>query len=170
MPRRLSSRLLGIQFYDWRIQMREDPRLVGETAENIFLSLLNQRGILAASFDTQGLDGIVYDRNQEFFKVGVSPYYVQIKCRGSKTGKYSSQGHSISVFNNIKNVADELGISTDSLYFVVGFYLNSDIRTIRYFCIPFLALDRFKSDTQYRFTVEKCMKEMQSSKEIFQFE
>jgi hypothetical protein len=42
-------------------KMNIDTRLVGRTAENVFLSLLNQRGVFATSFDTQGFDWIVFD-------------------------------------------------------------------------------------------------------------
>lgn len=41
--------------------MKVDQRLIGKTAENIFLSILNQRGIFATAFDTESLDGIVFD-------------------------------------------------------------------------------------------------------------
>jgi hypothetical protein len=55
----------------WKEDTRvQDSRLVGSTAENIFLSILNERGVFATSFDTVAFDGIVYDTDRRFFKVG----------------------------------------------------------------------------------------------------
>ncbi len=36
-----------------------DTRLIGRTSENLFLALVNQKGVLATSFDTEGFDGII---------------------------------------------------------------------------------------------------------------
>ena len=73
--------------------MKIDTRLVGATAENIFLSLINERGVFAHSFDAAGFDGIVFDVNNRYFKVGRCPFFVQIKCRGSKGKEFNPQGH-----------------------------------------------------------------------------
>ena len=96
-----------------------DHRLVGETAENVFLSLLNSRGVFAASLDTAGFDGVVFDTEKQFFKTGESPFYVQIKCRGSKGKRFSTQGHSTDTIEKIRQVAQELQIPQSSVYFVV---------------------------------------------------
>jgi hypothetical protein len=56
--------------------------LVGSTAEDVFLNILNERGLFATSFDNIAFDGIVYDTGHCLFKVGGSPSYVQIECRG----------------------------------------------------------------------------------------
>jgi len=106
-----------------------DTRLIGETTENIFLSLLISRGIFATSFDTQGLDGVAFDPKKDLFKVGNSPFYLQIKCRGSDTEEYHPQGHSIESIDRIRNLAKRLEVSENSLYFVVGFYRNGDMKS-----------------------------------------
>lgn len=135
-----------------------DTRLVGKTAENIFLSLLNEKGIFSQSFDTACLDGVVFDLKRKYFKIGKPPFYVQIKCRGSKNDKFSSQGHSEYTIKKIEKLSKHLKIDIDSLYFVVGFYKNSDIRQIRYYIIPFKKLKLFKENKkrQYRFSISKC--------------
>lgn len=56
-----------------------DIRLTGKTAENIFLSLLDQQGLFATSLDMQGLDGIIFDGKHKTYKMGSAPFYVQIK-------------------------------------------------------------------------------------------
>jgi hypothetical protein len=146
-----------------------DSRLVGSTAENVFLSILNERGVFATSFDTVAFDGIVYDTKQRYFKVGGSPSYVQIKCRGSGGEHYNPQGHSPSTIDGMRRVAQDLGIPESSLYFVVGFFRRGDIRTVVYYCIPLEELDRFQktSSGQYRFSVERCEQEMESNGAIF---
>jgi hypothetical protein len=58
---------------------------------SIILSLVNQQGVFATSFDTEGLDGIVFDPDHRLFKVGQSPFFVQIKCRGSNANGYNSR-------------------------------------------------------------------------------
>ncbi len=50
-----------------------DKRLVGETAENIFLSLVNQRGVFATSFDTEGLMASPSTPNIACSRVGSPP-------------------------------------------------------------------------------------------------
>ena len=139
--------------------MIKDTRLVGTTAENIFLSLLNERGIFATSFDTAGFDGIVFDSDKQLFKHGDPPFYVQIKCRGSKADEYNPQGHSPKLFQDIIVIADELKIPETSLYLAVGFFKNSDIRTINFFCMPLeqaMNLFKFKSNVEYRFSYKQC--------------
>jgi hypothetical protein len=134
-----------------------NTRLVGSTAENIFLSLLNEANITAHVFDATSFDGIVFDMQNEYFKVGNSPFFIQTKCRGSKKPEYNSQGHAPSLFAKIEKSAKELGINKSSLYFVVGFYKKCDIREICYFIIPFSSLGRFrKGNHHYRFSVKKC--------------
>jgi len=148
--------------------MKTDTRLVGETAEKVFLSLLNQSGILAASFDTIALDGIIYDTDHRLFKLGEAPFYVQIKCRGSNGGEFNPQGHGEQVFQAMKQMAEELAIPRDSLYLVVGFFKDADIRTLVFFGIPLVELGRFKSGTQFRFSVSGCRKEVQATDTIFE--
>lgn len=143
-----------------------DSRLVGTTGENIFLWLLNQRGIFSTSFDTAGFDGICYDPENTYFKVGQSPFYVQIKCRGSKGDLYNPQGHSQEVFDKMFNLAHSLGIPETSLYFVVGFFKNDDIRTVIYYAMPLHIVSLFKVG-HYRFSVERCEAAMQSDTTIF---
>ena len=136
--------------------MNIDTRLVGTTAENIFLSLLNQRGVFAHSLDAAGFDGIVFEVNKKYFKVGRSPFFVQIKCRGSKSGRFNPQGYLHKIIADINVAAVQLKIPKTSLYFVVGFFRNSDIRQMTYFIIPFGSLHLFQTDRQYRFSVSKC--------------
>lgn len=136
-----------------------DTRLVGKTAENIFLSLLNEKGIFSQAFDTACFDGVVFDLERKYFKIGKAPFYVQIKCRGSKNNRFNSQGHHENSIKKIEKLSKVLRIDRRSLYFVVGFYKNSDIRQMKYYIIPFEKLDLFKNKKnkkQYRFSVEKC--------------
>lgn len=140
-----------------------DNRLVGATAENIFLSLVNQQEIFAISFDTAGLDGIVFDLKKKLFKVGDPPYYVQIKCRGADGDKFNPQGHSQIIFDSIIDRAKSLHIAKTSLYFVAGFFNKNDIRNIKFFSIPFSLLSRFKKgDQEYRFSLKVCEGAVQS--------
>jgi hypothetical protein len=136
--------------------MEVDNRLIGETSENIFLSLLNERGVFAHVFDTAGFDGIAFDLKNRYFKIGKAPFFVQIKCRGAKSDRYSTQGHSPDVFEHILKIARELKIPRSSLYLVLGFFKNNDIRQIRFYIIPFSSLLRFKGKGTYRFSVAKC--------------
>ncbi len=138
--------------------MEVDRRLIGETSENIFLSLLNERGIFAHVFDTAGFDGIAFDTKNKYFKAGKSPFYVQIKCRGSKYDRHNTQGHSPAVFERIIKIAKELRIPKTSLYLILGFFKNNDIRQIRFFILPFSSLPRFKSKGTHRFSVTACEK------------
>ena len=59
-----------------------DCGLTDSTNENVFLSILNERGVFATSFDAVTLDGIAYDTERRLFKKGGSPSYVQIEGRG----------------------------------------------------------------------------------------
>lgn len=151
--------------------MKVDQRLIGKTAENIFLSILNQRGIFATAFDTESLDGIVFDAEAKYFK-GPCPSYVQIKCRGSSEDKHNPQGHNPSTIDNIRAFALKRGIAEESLYFVVGFFKNADIRCIRFFAVPFDLLDRFRKgehgEHQYRFSVKRCEEAIESNERIFE--
>src|SRR5215207_5941785 len=113
-----------------------DSRLAGSTAENIFLCILNERGVFAISFDTVAFDGTVYDTNRRYFKVGGSPHYIQIKCRGSEGKQYNPQGRSRNTIDGVRRVAQHLDIPESSLYFVVGFYKPGDIQTAVYYGIP----------------------------------
>ena len=144
-----------------------DNRLVGETAENIFLSLINGQNILAVRFDTIGFDGIVFDNEKSLFKVGTAPFYVQIKCRGSNTSYFNPQGHSERTIQRINDAAKEMNIPQDSLYFVVGFFHNRDIRNIIFFGIPFAKLDLLKSASEYRFSVKRCRELLDQESGIF---
>ena len=145
--------------------MNVDGRLIGRTAENLFLSLLNQRGIFATSFDTEGFDGIIYDHNHRMFTGGKAPYYTQIKCRGSQTKSFNSQGHDESVITKIRTMADDLKIGEGSLYLTLGFFRMNDIRTLRFYSIPFTKLGQFKADySQYRFSVKRCDEALRSTR------
>lgn len=145
-----------------------DKRLIGETAENIFLSLVNQRGVFATSFDTEGLDGIAFDPERRLFKVGQSPFFVQIKARGSDSDAYNSRTFPGDGIRKIESFAKDLGLPHDSLYFVVGFYNQGDVRTISYFSIPFSLLDIFSTDKGwYQFSVKRCEAAMQENDSIF---
>jgi hypothetical protein len=145
-----------------------DTRLVGQTSENIFLSLLNERGIFAASFDTLGFDGIVFDTKGQYFKIGKPPFYVQIKTRGSSGKAFNPQGHAKKTFDKIRSTADQLHIPESSLYLVVGFFRNGDLRQIRFFGIPFQMLEIFQSsDDHYRFSIARCEEAISSKNGIF---
>lgn len=133
-----------------------DTRLIGKTSENIFLSLVNQRGIFATSFDTAAFDGIAFDEQNDLFQIGHSPFYFQIKCRGSTGNLFHPQGHSPRVINAIQTLAQRLNIPETSLYFVVGFFKSNDVRNIIFFGIPFAELRTFKVKEQYRFSVQHC--------------
>ena len=147
--------------------MSTDTRLVGTTAENIFLCLLNERGIFSHAFDTQAFDGIIFDLDNEYFKVGEPPFFVQIKCRGSRTKKPNSQGLSPSIFEKVIKKAKELKIPKNSLYLIVGFYIDNDLRKINYYIIPFKELSNFKhGSNQYRFSLKKCEKIMENNHNI----
>ena len=144
-----------------------DSRLVGSTAENVFLSVLNERGVFAAAFDTVAFDGVVYDTERRLFKVGRPPSYVQIKCRGSAGEHFNPQGHALGTVDGMLEVARTLGVSESSLYFVVGFFRRGDIRTVVYYCIPLGELDRFRTAGQYRFSVERCEQQIEPVGTIF---
>lgn len=145
-----------------------DKRLIGETVENIFLSLVNQRGVFATSFDTEGLDGIVFDPNHRLFKVGRSPFFVQVKSRNSESDGYKAKNFPSDGMKSIESFADNLGIPHGSLYYVVGFSRNNDVRTVRFFGIPFSSLDGFKTDKGwYNFSVKSCEAAMQEGGGIF---
>lgn len=150
-----------------RIKKTLDKRLIGETAENIFLSLVNQRGVFATAFDSEGLDGIAFDPNHHLFKVGQSPFFVQIKSRNSESESYKSKNFPHDGIRNIESFAKSLGLPSDSLYFVVGFSKDNDIRTIKYFAIPFASLHHFKTSKWYVFSVKKCEAAMREDSGIF---
>ncbi len=117
---------------------------------------MNEQGIFAHSFDAAAFDGIVFDLHNEFFKVGESPFFVQIKCRGSKTAQYSPQGLSQKTIDKIAGIAKQLKISERSLYLVVGFFKNEDIRQMTYYIVPFSSLHLFEKNGNYRFWPAKC--------------
>ena len=148
------------------IEMQIDNRLVGATAENIFLSLMNEEGIFAHSFDTAGFDGIVFDIHNKYFKVGKSLFFVQIKCRGSPDENYHPQGHSQLTFDKISTIGEELQIPETSLYIVVGFFKNNDIRQMNYYIVPLSSLSKFEKNGNYRFSPPKCEKAMLSDPNI----
>ncbi|MGZ4864572.1 MAG: hypothetical protein ACXV5H_07135 [Halobacteriota archaeon] len=113
--------------------MQIDSRLVGTTTENIFLSLMNLEGIFAHSFNTAAFDGVVFDIHNKYFKVGKSLFFVQIKCRGSKGDTCNPQGHSQQTLDKILAISEELQIPNTSLYIIVGFFKNNDIRQMKYY-------------------------------------
>ena len=130
--------------------------LSDKTAENIFLSLLQQQGLAATTLDLQSLNGIVTTPKNKIFGFGTAPYYVQIKCRGSSTKTFKTQAHPPKTFERIRVTAKRLKIPITSVYFVVGFYHNSDVRTIKFFGIPLDELSPFKWRGQYRFSMKRC--------------
>jgi hypothetical protein len=68
----------------------------------------------------------------------------------------------------IETFAQNLGIPYNSLYFVVGFYKGGDVRTVKYFGIPFSSLDRFRTHKGwYNFSVKSCEAGMQENSSIF---
>jgi len=148
--------------------MKSDPRLVGHNAEHVFLGLLNQRGIFAASLDTIALDAIIYDNDRRLFRSGPRPSHAQIKCRGSVGAAFNPQGHAPSVFKKMKQMADELKIPRGSLYCAVGFFHDNDVRKLKFFGIPLSEVGRFRSKTQFRFSVADCRKEMDKTHTIFE--
>lgn len=145
-----------------------DKRLIGATAENIFLSLVNQRGVFATSFDTEGLDGIAFDPDRRLFKRGPSPFYVQVKSRNSDSANYKTKNFPFDRMRSIEGFAKNLGVPYESLYFVAGFSKDNDIRTVRFFGIPFTSLDRFGTDKGwYNFSPKSCEAAMQEDESIF---
>ncbi len=144
-----------------------DKRLTGETAENIFLSLVNQKGVFATAFDTEGLDGIAFDPDHRLFTVGQSPYFVQIKCRGSNSASYNSRNFPYDGVRKIVSFVENLGIPHDSLYFVVGFFKEGDVRTVKYYAVPFSSLDGFRTNGWYQFSVTRCEEAMREDSSIF---
>ena len=137
-----------------------DTRRTGRTAEHLFLSLVNARGVFATAFDTPSFDGIIFDPRNRCFKRGSSPFYVQIKCRGSSGNTYNTQGYSPKVIDRIRVTAKALRIPTTSVYLVLGFFKQNDIRTMMFFAIPLTDLEPFKGAGQYRFSVELCTEKM----------
>jgi hypothetical protein len=151
-----------------RNTVKTDNRLVGTTAENVFLSLLNQQGIFANPFDTAGFDGIAFDLDRRVFVVGEPPFYVQIKCRGAKGEKFNPQGHSQKTIDDIRAIGRGLNIEDTSLYFVTGFFNRNDIRNISFFVVPFVSLEIFKGKEQYRFSFSRCQSAMKEDSRIKQ--
>ena len=143
----------------------KNTRLIGTTAENTFLCLLNQKDIFAQGFDTDSFDGVVFDTENKYFKIGKPPFYVQIKCRGSKTDNPNPQGFSKKTIDKIKKQAKELNIDLKSVYFVVGFYTNQNIRTVKYYIIPIIYLKEFCMRT-YRVSVKKIEEKMENNRLI----
>lgn len=143
-----------------------DCLLVGTTAENIFLALMNEAGITAVSYDTKGFDGIVIDKENRYFKVGKHPFYVQIKCRGC-ADENCVAGYGKKVFEKISNIATADDIPQTSLYVVLGFYRYNDIRQMKYWIVPFSSLKTFDTGkSQYRFSPKICEKAMLSDSNI----
>ncbi|MFI5251542.1 MAG: hypothetical protein ACHQQQ_03825 [Bacteroidota bacterium] len=132
-----------------------DRRLIGRTAENLFLSILSQKGITAAAFDTEGIDCIVFDLKKDFFQKGTSPFYVQIRCRNSVKQSWNSTGIGYSSIKKIRKIAKGLKINSKSVYYVVGFSNSNDIRTIKYFAYPIKDI-HLKRKGQFRVYMKKC--------------
>jgi len=67
-----------------------------------------------------------------------------------------------------ESFATNLGIPTDSLYFVVGFSKGNDISMMQYFGIPYVSLDRFRTAKGwYNFSVKSCEAAMQEDGGVF---
>lgn len=147
-----------------------DVRIKGEAVENIFFALLNENGVFSQKFDTTSFDGIVFDINNEYFKLGKSPFIVQIKSRGAFVEKHNDNGILKKDIEKIKFKANELNIVESSLYLVHAFYNNGDIRSIVYFIIPFSKLNLFDNGgNQYRFNYKKCCDLVNIEKSIVKF-
>lgn len=140
--------------------LKKDSRIQGRAAEVILESLLSHKeGVHAVQFDTVGFDLIVWDNLGNYFPVG-RPAYIQLKLRMNKDG-FTTQGHNPSVIEGIKETANYLGVSEEDCYFCVAFAENNDVRTTKFFIIPLDKLGCFKkgSQNQYRFNIEKLLKE-----------
>lgn len=143
-------------------------RMIGESVENIFLSLVNQQGVFATSFDTEGLDGIASDPENRLFKQGQSPFFVQVKSRNSDSANYKTKNFPADGMRSIETFANGLGIPYESLYFVVGFSRDGDVRTVKFFGIPFSSLDRFRTEKGwYNFSVRSCEEARRDDDSIF---
>jgi len=127
---------------------------------------MNEKGIFAHSFDTAGFDGIVFNIDNKYFKAGKSPSFVQIKCRGSESENYHTQGHPQVTFDKISVISEELLIPKTSLYLVVGFFKNNDIRQMNYYIVPFSSLSQFEKNGHYRFSPLICDEAMLSDSNI----
>ena len=148
--------------------MVADTRLIGQTAENIFLALVNQGGVHATVFDSEGFDGIIFDINKTLFTKGESPFFTQIKCRGSSSEKFNNQGHSVAAIEKMFKVAEKLNISKSSLYFTAGFFNNDDIRSIIFYSLPLTEIHHFQTKKgNYRFAVDSCEKALGTVPGIF---
>jgi hypothetical protein len=55
----------------------------------------------------------------------------------------------------IEAFAQNLGLPDDSLFFVVGFYKENDVRTVKYFGISFSSLDQFRTNGWHDFFCEE---------------
>jgi hypothetical protein len=117
---------------------------------------VNRQRVLATSFDTEAFDGIAFDPDNHHFKVGQSPFFVQIECRGSNTNSHNARIFQNDGIRKIENFAADLGVARDSVYFVVGLYKVDDVRTVKFSGIPFSLLDRFKTDRWHNFSIKKC--------------
>ncbi len=113
-----------------------DRRLTGDTGEYLVAWLLNRRGYIAQRFDTESFDVIAHETSyikDKLFKVGASPFYIQVKTME----KEFKQSHNpdIREIDKIVDRAKVMGISPDSIYFVIGFF-EKDIRNVNYWIIP----------------------------------
>lgn len=130
-------------------------------------AVVSVREFVATSLDMQGLDGIIFDGKHKTFKMGSAPFYVQIKCRGSSTTRFNPQGRSPKTIDKIRKTAKQLGVPITSVYLVLGFYKDNDIRSIQCFAIPFGQLSGFNTGGQYRFSVTRCTTLCASIKGMF---
>ena len=68
----------------------------------------------------------------------------------------------------IENFANNLRIPYESLYFVPAFSKDNNVRTVKFYGIPFSSLDRFKGKKGwYNFSVKNCEAAMQEGSSIF---
>jgi hypothetical protein len=80
--------------------------------------------------------------------------------------QYSTQGHSPEIIEAIRKTARQLKIPAQSVYFVVGFFRNRDIRESIYYVIPFSSLSLFRGIGQYRFSVRRCQEILETDPAI----
>jgi len=110
----------------------------------------------------------VFDPKNRMFKRGQSQFFVQVKSRNSDSANYKTKNFPADGMRSIEAFANGLGILFESLYFVVGFSRDGDVRTVTFFGIPFSSLDRFRTEKGwYNFSVRNCEEARQEDDDIF---
>lgn len=134
--------------------MSYDSRLAGDAAEYILACLLrNKHGLISQRFDVEGLDLIVFDPNHHLFpKEAKSPLFIQVKIRGGG----NPTGMGAGTIKKIERIMKNLGVDESSVYLAAGFF-KDDIRTIKFYLVPWKAKDRLlsKSGKEVRLSKKK---------------